>query len=160
MPLRCIPGSYQESTLKDRKHLSIAYKPGHTEIIPATISLWIAKTVCCAYHNLPEDSAHLFRVWAHDVWAFATSWNALQKVSVQDILCGSVAFPHHLHLLLPHQPHSRRGRYLLNIGLLDTAQQVTSLPWYNHEPSYAIPTGLVLGFDLHWRLMTMAMIWT
>ena len=70
-----------------RKRLFIAYKPGHTEEIkPATISSWIIKTVCYTYNNLPEDSAPLFKVRAHNVRAFNTSWNTLQRVSLHNFL--------------------------------------------------------------------------
>ena len=90
---------------KGQKCLFVACKPDHTEIKPAMISLWIAKTVCCVYNNLLEDSAHLFRVRAHDVRAFATSCST-EGLSPRYLKCSSVAFPHHLHLLLPHRPHS------------------------------------------------------
>ena len=82
--------AHTEDLRKGRKRLFLAYKPGHTEEIkPATISSWIIKTVCHAYDHLPKDSARLFKVRAHDIQVFTTSWNALQRVSLHDILRGA-----------------------------------------------------------------------
>ena len=51
----------------------------------ATISSWIMKTIWYFYDHCLEDCARLFKAKAHDLRAFATSWNALQKVSLPDI---------------------------------------------------------------------------
>ena len=61
------------------KRLFIAYKPEHTqEIKPSTISTWIAKTVHYIYDNLPDSSALLYKVGAHEIRGLCYySWNAL-----------------------------------------------------------------------------------
>ena len=110
-----------------RKRLFIAYKPGHTEEIkPATISSWIVKTVRYTYDNLPDNSACLFKVRAHDVRAFATSWNALQRVSLHDIL-RAAQWRSHTTFTFYLTDLTVVEEDLLKIGPLFTAQQVTNL---------------------------------
>ena len=79
-----------ETSFKGWKRLFIPYKPSNSEKIkPATISSWIVKTIWYMYDHCPEDSAWLFKAKAHDLRALATSWNALQKASLPDILCAA-----------------------------------------------------------------------
>ena len=69
------------------KCLFISYKPGHHDEMKApTISLWLVKTVRYVCEHMQDQTARLFHVKGHDLRAFTTSWNALQKVSTRDIL--------------------------------------------------------------------------
>ena len=73
-----------------RKRLFISYKPDHHDEIKAPmISSWLVKTVCYVYEHTQDQTAWLYHVKGHDLRAFATSWNALQKVSTRDILCAA-----------------------------------------------------------------------
>ena len=111
-----------------RKRLFIAYKVGHTkEIKPTTISSWIVKTVHYTYDNLPDDSAHLFKVRAHDVRAFATSWNALQRVSLHDILRAAQWRSHTTFTSFYPTDLTVVEEDLVKIDPLVSAQQVTNL---------------------------------
>ena len=50
------------------KRLLIAYKPGNAEEIkPSTTSTWIAKTFHYVHDDLPDASALLFKVRAHEI---------------------------------------------------------------------------------------------
>ena len=102
-------------------------QPGHTEIEPATISSWIVKTIHYAYNNLPEDSAHLFKVRAHDVQAFSTSWNALQRVSLHDILWVAQRHSHTTFTFFYRTDLTVVEKDLLKIGSLITTQQAMNL---------------------------------
>ena len=111
-----------------RKRLFLAYKPGHTEEIKATtISFWIVKTVRYTYDNLPDDSVHHFKVRAHDVRAFTTSWNALQQVSLHDILQAAQWRSHTAFSSFYLTDLTVVEEDLLKIGPLVTAQQVMNL---------------------------------
>ena len=64
------------------KRLFISYKPGHHDEIKApTISSWLVKTVHYVYEHTQDQTTRLYHVKGHDLHAFTTSWNALQKVS-------------------------------------------------------------------------------
>ena len=89
-----------------RKWLFISYKPGHHDEIKAPmISSCLVKTVPYVYEHTQDQTARLFHVKGHDLRAFATSWNALQKGSTSrhPARC-TVAVSQHLHSVLPCRP--------------------------------------------------------
>ena len=113
---------------KGQKRLFISYKPGHSEEIkPATISSWIVKTIRYVYDHCPEDSARLFKAKAHDLRAFATSWNALQKVSLPDILRAAQWRSHNTFTSFYLTDLSVVEEDLFKIGPVVTAQHVSNV---------------------------------
>ena len=142
---------------KGRKHIFIAHKPECTEEIKvAMISSWTAKTVRYAYNNLLDDAVCLFCITVPDSHAFATSWNALQRVSLNSgpSTCGSMAVSHNLHIFLLDgsyghwggpaswlSHHSSTGHELASIHNVD-------------QPSYGLWAWLQLGFILDRKLTT------
>ena len=70
-----------------RQRLFISYKKSKTDdIVPATISNWVKKTVRYVYDSSDTETRELFRVRAHDVRAMSTSWSACKNVPVGHIL--------------------------------------------------------------------------
>ena len=112
---------------KGRKRLFISYKPGHSEEIkPGTISFWIVKTIQYVYDHCPEDSALLFKAKAHDLRAFATSWNALQ-VSLPNILRAAQWRSHNTFTSFYLTDLSVVEEDLFKIGPVVTAQHASNI---------------------------------
>ena len=70
-----------------RKELFVPYKAGAKQsIAPATISSWIQKTIQRAYKDATPAAAALIQARAHDLRAFAASWNLHCSIPLSDIL--------------------------------------------------------------------------
>ena len=86
------------------------YQPGHHDEIKAPmISSWLVKTVHYIYEHKQDQTACLFHVKGHDLCAFATSWNGLQKVSTRDILCAAQRRSH----------NTFTGFYLVDLSVIE-----------------------------------------
>ena len=121
-----------------RKRLFIFYKPGHQDEIKApTISSWLVKTVHYVYEHTQNQTARFYHVKGHDLRAFATSWNALQKVSTRDILRAAQWQSHNTFTVFYLIDLSVIEEDMYKIGPLVTAHHITRL-W------------LVLPSDCRW----------
>ena len=111
---------------RGRKRLFISYKPGHhNEIKAPTISWWLVKTVRYVYEHTQDQTACLYHVKGHDLRAFAASWNALQKVSTQDILCAAQWWSHNTFTAFYLVDLSVIEEDMYKIGPLVTAHHIT-----------------------------------
>ena len=113
---------------RGRKRRFISYKPGHHDEIKApTISSWLVKTVRYVYEHTQDQTACLYHVKGHDLRAFATSWNALQKVSTRDILRAAQWRSHNTFTAFYLVDLSVIEEDMYKIGPLVTAHHITRL---------------------------------
>ena len=113
---------------RGRKRLLISYKLGHQDEIKApTISSWLVTTVRYVYEHMQDQTARLYHVKDHDLRAFATSWNALQKVSTRDILRTAQWRSHNTFTAFYLVNLSVIEEDMYKIGPLVTAHHITRL---------------------------------
>ena len=78
-----------ESLRENKKKLFVSYQKNHEgEIAKGTITGWIRKAVTCCYELCKKDRQlqQLYRVGAHDLRRFSSSWAFERNVSLESIM--------------------------------------------------------------------------
>ena len=76
-----------DTVRKSQQKLFISHRTGHVkDICMGIISGWLKKTVLACYLLSTEQTQQLFKVKAHDIRAFSTSWAYLKNTSMEQIL--------------------------------------------------------------------------
>lgn len=116
----------------NKEKVFISYQKNHVgEVVKSTISSWIKKTVMCCYSSAQKDKEiqQLYRVGAHDLRRFSSSWAFEKNTAMEDIMAACQWKSHNTFTNFYLKDLTYIRDQLMELGPLSVTSTVVQVIW-------------------------------